>query len=103
MTTNGWMAFGASSVQPEFQNGSLPGTSVPRQGSASGTTGTLFPNLIAPFFDDLILQRQDSSVSARLVGTAPDRRWVIDWQNLSILDEDGSLLDGRVSFQAILV
>ncbi len=102
VTTNGWMAFGASIAQPEFQNGSLPGTSVPRQGAASGTTGTLSPNLIAPFFDDLILQRQDSSVSARLVGTAPDRRWVIDWQNLSIIDENGSLLDGRVSFQVIL-
>ena len=50
----------------------------------AGQPGTLSPNLIAPFFDDLILQRQDSSVSARLVGTAPDRRWVIDWQNLSI-------------------
>jgi Matrixin/IPT/TIG domain len=102
VTTNGWMALGESGVQPEFQNGSLPGTSVPRQGSASGTTGTLSPNLIAPFFDDLILQRQDSSVSARLIGTAPDRRWVIDWQNLSILHEDNLLLDGRVSFQAIL-
>ncbi|MSO22029.1 MAG: matrixin family metalloprotease [Acidobacteria bacterium] len=102
VTTNGWMAFGASSLQPEFQNGSLPGTSVPRQGSASGTTGTLSPNLIAPFFDDLILQRQDSSVSARLIGTAPDRRWVVDWQNFSIIHEDNFLLEGRVSFQAIL-
>ena len=27
---------------------------------------------------------------------------MIDWQNLSILHEDGSLLEGRVSFQAIL-
>jgi hypothetical protein len=102
VTTNGWMAFGESIVAPEFQNGSLPGTTVPRQGSASGTTGTLSPNLVAPFFDDLILQRQDSCVSARVVGTAPDRRWVIDWQNLSIIDENGSLLEGRVSFQVIL-
>ncbi|MCI0420934.1 MAG: IPT/TIG domain-containing protein [Acidobacteria bacterium] len=102
VTTNGWMAFGASSVQPEFQNGSLPGTAVPRQGAASGTTGTLSSNLIAPFFDDLILQRQDSNVSTRLIGTAPDRRWVIDWQNLSILHEDNFLLDGRVSFQVVL-
>jgi len=31
VTTNGWMAFGESIAQPtEFQNGSLPGTSVPR-------------------------------------------------------------------------
>ena len=80
----------------------MPGTSVPRQGSASGTTGSLSPNLVAPFFDDLILQRQDSSVSARVIGSAPDRRWVIDWQNLSIIDENGFLFDGRVSFQAIL-
>jgi hypothetical protein len=27
---------------------------------------------------------------------------VIDWQNLSILNENGDLLDGRVSFQAVL-
>lgn len=102
VTTNGWMAFGASRPQPEFQNGSLPGTSVPRQGSASGTTGILPPSLVAPFFDDLILQRPDSSVSARLIGTAPDRRWVIDWQNLSILHEDNFVLEGRIGFQAIL-
>src|SRR4030095_13802865 len=102
VTTNGWMAFGESIAQPtELQNGSLPGTSVPRQGLASGTTGSLSPNLIAPFFDDLILQRQDSNVSARVVGTAPDRRWVIDWQNFSLIDENGVVLDGRVSFQAI--
>jgi hypothetical protein len=102
VTTNGWMAFGESIVPPEFQNGSLPGTSVPRQGAASGTTGTLSPSLVAPFFDDLILQRLDSSVSARVIGTAPDRRWVIDWQNLSVISEDGTLLEGRISFQAIL-
>ena len=89
IATNGWMAFGASGYPSEYLNTSLPG-------------GSLSASLIAPFFDDLILQRQDSTVSSRLVGTAPDRRWVIDWQNLSILDENGGLLDGRVSFQAVL-
>ncbi len=97
VTTNGWLSFAVSPV--EFQNGSLPGTTVTR---ADGSTGTLPSSLIAAFFDDLILQRSDSAVSTRLLGTAPDRRWVIDWQNLSILDENGSSLDGRVSFQAIL-
>ena len=89
VATNGWMAFSASGYPSQYINASLPG-------------GSLSASLIAPFFDDLILQRQDSSVSTRLVGTAPDRRWVIDWQNLSIIDENGDLLDGRVSFQAIL-
>lgn len=97
VTTNGWLSFGFSPV--EYQNGALPGTTVSR---ADGSNGTLPSSLIAPFFDDLVLQRLDSSVSARLLGTAPDRRWVIDWQNLSILDESGSTLDGRVSFQVIL-
>ena len=60
--------------------------------------GTLSPNLIAPFFDDLILQRQDSNVSARLVGAAPDRRWVIDWQNLSIIDENGVFVGRSCQF-----
>lgn len=101
VTTNGWMAFGALS-EAEFQNGVLPGASVPRQGLASGTIGTLSPNLIAPFFDDLILSRPDSAVSTRLFGTAPNRRWVVDWQNLDIIDEHGRQLGSRVSFQAIL-
>src|SRR5262249_15727566 len=102
VTTNGWMAFGEAKATPEYQNGSLPGTSLPRHPGQAGTVGILSPTLVAPFFDDLILERQDSSVSARLVGTAPDRRWVIDWQNLSIINEDGLVLEGRVSFQAIL-
>jgi hypothetical protein len=97
VTTNGWLSFSLSPV--EFQNGSLPGTTVSRP---SGAAGMLPPNLIAAFFDDLILQRSDSGVSTRLLGTAPDRRWVVDWQNLSILDENNNVLDGRVSFQAIL-
>jgi Matrixin/IPT/TIG domain len=102
VTTNGWMSFSSPGVTAEWQNGPLPGTSVPRQGSAIGTTGTLAPSLIAPFFDDLVLDRSDSKVMTRLLGTAPQRRWVIDWQNLNILDENGSGLGSRVSFQAIL-
>jgi hypothetical protein len=102
VTTNGWVSFNAPGLEAEWQNGSLPGTSVPRQGPASGTIGTLAPNLIAPFFDDLILDRPESSVTTQIIGTAPNRRWVIDWQNLGLIDENGVQLGSRVSFQAIL-
>gem|GEM_PF-851910 len=102
VTTNGWMSFSSPGDTAEWQNGPLPGTTVQRQGSAAGTVGTLPPSLIAPFFDDLVLDRSDSKVVTQLSGTAPQRRWVIDWQNLNILDENGTGLGSRVSFQVIL-
>src|SRR6185436_739899 len=45
ITTNGFLSLESLSVS-EFQNGALPGQTVPR---ASGATGTIPPSLIAPF------------------------------------------------------
>jgi len=103
VATNGWLSLNSSVPIPaEWQNGSLPGTTVPREGLASGTTGSLPSNLIAPFFDDLILQNPGSGVFVRALGNAPNRQWVIEWKDASIIDENGNVLNSHVTFEAVL-
>ena len=103
VATNGWLSLNNSVPLPaEWQNGPLPGTTVPRQGIASGTAGNLPANLIAPFFDDLFLERTDSGVFTRLLGSSPNRQLVIEWSNLNIIDENGMALDTRITFEMIL-
>jgi IPT/TIG domain/Matrixin len=102
VATNGWLSLNSSVPIPaEWQNGSLPGTTVPREGFSSGTTGSLPSNLIAPFFDDLILQNPGSGVFVRVLGTAPNRQWVIEWKDASIIDENGNVLNSHLTFEAV--
>jgi len=103
VATNGWLSLNSSVPIPaEWQNGSLPGTTVPREGLASGTTGSLPSNLIASFFDDLILQNSGSGVFTRLLGSAPNRQFVIEWKDASIIDENGNPLNSHVTFETVL-
>lgn len=87
VSTNGWMSLDGFS-QPQYQSGSLPGSTLP-------------PALIAPFFADLFLPG-GSSVIARTVGTAPNRQLVVEWLNAGILDSQGNDLGASVTFEAIL-
>ena len=97
IATNGWISLdGASS--PEFQNASLPSSTVNRPG---GSVGVIPTALIAPFFDDLIL-RASSGVSTRLTGSTGNRRFIVQWTGLSILDEVGEDLDADLTFELIL-
>ncbi len=98
VATNGFLSLQTISGA-EFQNGPLPGSSVTRPGGSAGTTPQ---SLIAPFFDDLLLLPGVSSVSTRLTGEAPNRQFVIEWSNLSILDDSGLNLNASVTFEAIL-
>jgi hypothetical protein len=107
ISTNGWMSLEAVSTA-EFQNGSLPVQTVTRPG---GSLGTVAPSLIAPFWDDLCLQSSSSpcvattgngSVTTRTIGTAPDRQFIVQWTNMSILDEEGRDLAASLTFEAIL-
>jgi hypothetical protein len=43
-----------------------------------------------------------SSVSTRLLGSAPNRQFVVQWSKFSILDEDARDLNANITFQAIL-
>ena len=97
IATNGWLSLEALS-NAEFQNASLPAQTVTRQG---GSTGSVPPSLIATFWDDLVL-KSNSAVTMRTIGSAPNRRFVIEWANLSILDEDGMDLGASLTFETIL-
>lgn len=97
IATNGWLSLETVS-SAEFQNASLPAQTVTRPG---GSTGTVPPSLIAPFWDDLLL-KSGSTVTYRTIGTAPNRRFVVEWSNVSILDEQGNDLNASLTFEAIL-
>ncbi len=87
ISTNGWMSLDAFTA-PDLAGTPLPGTSMP-------------PALIAPFFADLKLPA-NASVSVRTAGTAPNRQFVVEWLNASILDAQGNDLAAAVTFEAVL-
>jgi hypothetical protein len=99
VSTNGWLSLETVSDPLTFQNGPLPGTSAVDPG---GTTRTIPPSLIAPFFDDLVMMPGLSSVSTRVVGSSPNRQLILQWSRLSILDEDARDLNASITFQTVL-
>jgi hypothetical protein len=94
---NGYLSLEPLSVD-EFENASLPSKTVSRPG---GSVGTVPPSLIAPFWDDLIMH-PDSAITTKTIGSAPNRQFVIEWSNMSILDENGTDLNANLTFEAVL-
>ncbi len=97
IATNGWISLDGTSLS-EFQNAALPSRTVIRP---SGGDGVIPPALIAPFFDDLILCG-GASVTTRVTGGAPNRRFIVQWSGVSILDEVGDDLDADLTLELIL-
>ena len=88
----------------EYQNGPLPGTEVLL---ANDSKGSLPPALIAPFFDDLYIRQgifssSKRSVSVLILGTSPNRKLVIEWSNMGILEEGGKDVGAHLTFETIL-
>jgi hypothetical protein len=105
VTTNGWLAIGSpvSTDRAEWQNASLPASEVTHPQDQS--TGVIPGNLIAPFFADLAQAASGSGVFTRVLGTAPNRQFVVEWQNSTIVDASdpqGGFLNSNMTFQAIL-
>lgn len=97
ITTNGWISLdGASS--PEYQNTSLPAINTKRP---SGSTGSVAPAMLAPFFDDLTFER-GGRVRTLVTGAAPNRSFVVQWDGASILDEAGNDLGADLTFRLVL-
>jgi glucose/arabinose dehydrogenase len=68
-------------------------SAIPSPPAANHPNGAIYP-----FWDDLIV---DSSASVRtaLTGTAPNRRFIIEWRNVRFYNNDGS---ARVSLEVVL-
>jgi hypothetical protein len=98
ISTNGFISFESVSASLTFQNGPLPGQSVSQP---LGGTGTIPPSLVAPFWDDLMM-KSGSTISARTVGDAPNRRFVVQWSDMTILDEEGDDQNANLTFELIL-
>src|SRR5262249_45395276 len=98
ISTNGFLSFESVPAAQTFQNGPLPGQSVSQP---MGGTGVIPPSLIAPFWDDLVM-KSGSTISARTVGNTPNRQFVVEWSNMSILDENGIDRGATLTFEVVL-
>ena len=82
VSTNGFLDFLAPDVT--FFNGSIPSASPPNAA-------------VYPLWDDLFVDGS-ASVRTEVVGTAPNRRFVIEWDNVAFLADTSK----RVSFEVVL-
>ncbi|WP_329103858.1 PQQ-dependent sugar dehydrogenase [Micromonospora sp. NBC_01699] len=83
ISTNGFLSFvDPTSAAPV--NTPVPGAAPPNAA-------------IYPFWDDLV-QRADSTVRTAVRGTAPNRRYVVEWRNSGLYGSSSA----RVTFEAVL-
>jgi matrixin/IPT/TIG domain-containing protein len=97
VATNGYVSLDGDS-SAEFQNSSLPAQTVAR---ATGAIAAVPPALLAAFWDDLYLQ-DGSDIYVDTVGTAPNRKFVVEWTNMTVLDENGTDLRSHLTFELVL-
>jgi hypothetical protein len=76
-STNGNLQLVASGGSTEFGNTALPG-------SVFGTTPTLLP-----FWDDLDLRSAGGGIYTNVVGTAPNRQFIIEWRGRHFSETNG--------------
>jgi len=98
VATNGYVSLEGDS-SAEFQNSVLPAQTVTR---VSGATAAVPPALLAAFWDDLYAE-DTSAVYVNTVGTAPNRKFVVEWTNMSVLDDNGTNLNSRLTFELVLL
>ena len=82
VSTNGFVTFAARDAA--YNNDSIPSNAAPN-------------GAIYVYWDDLIIDLQ-SSVRTQVVGTAPNRKFVIEWRNATYYRDDSR----RVSFELVL-
>jgi len=99
VSTNGWISLEIVTDPYTYQNGPLPGKSAV---DAGGTSRVIPPSLIAPFYQDLALVPNVSSVSTKVIGTAPNRQFIVQFSKLTVIDENGNDLNANLTFETIL-
>jgi subtilisin family serine protease len=82
VATNGFLDFLASDAT--FFNGPIPSVSPPN-------------GAVYPFWDDLVVDGS-ASVRTELLGSAPNRRFVVEWRNIAFLTDTSK----RVGFEVVL-
>jgi hypothetical protein len=82
VSTNGYLSFSEGSFS--YMNTSLPKPAIPNAA-------------IYAFWDDLLLD-SDASVRTELLGTAPNRQFVIEWRNVTFSNDKSK----RVDFEIVL-
>ena len=80
MSTNGFIAFNGGGL--EYADTSIPDAATPN--------GALYAD-----WDDFVVDA-DASVRTALIGTAPERRFVVEWHDVLHLEQEG-----RMSFEVV--
>ena len=75
--TNGFVRFGTTSTGTGAGNEEIPASAAPN-------------NLIAPFWDDLVLNTA-TSVRTQTVGTTPNRTFIVQWTDMTAYDSADTL------------
>jgi hypothetical protein len=75
-----------------------PAANITYDNSCLPSSSPNYTTLIAPFWDDLDPSPADADVLYEVKGTAPNRRLIVQWHNISYWPSSA----GRVTFQAIL-
>ena len=81
VATNGHLNFLAANTS--FSNVSIPSTAAPN-------------GAIYPFWDDLFVDSPTASVRSQLLGSAPNRQFVIEWRNVRFFGDTTRRLDFEV-------
>ncbi|MEO0214819.1 MAG: T9SS type A sorting domain-containing protein [candidate division WOR-3 bacterium] len=80
ISTNGFISFDASITSPYLSNSSIP--------------STLSPNaLLAIWWDDNVV---DGAIKTKVIGTAPNRKWVVRWERVRRYGGSGGTADFEV-------
>jgi hypothetical protein len=87
VSSNGWICFSEDSF-------SVSPTSFPVNAELPSKPGFDPSNMLALFWEDLKGSLASSRVASRVSGVAPDRRWIVEYRDLSSLN-----LNGRISAQ----
>jgi hypothetical protein len=85
---NGLCRLGGTAVTTDFNNGS----------ATSGFATTTNAPKIAPFFEDLCIGT-NGKVHYKVIGSAPNRKLVVEWQNMQVTRGAGCAGAGAGTFQ----
>jgi hypothetical protein len=90
ISSNGVVAFKPTSRTIDSHPGPIPAPADPVETPADPD------NAVYPFWNDWVVDDQ-AAIATGVAGTAPNRRWIVEWRNVRHYDDESV----RVSFEAV--
>ena len=93
VAANGFLSFGDA-----YTDGTGSGINADLKLGRAGTPGSAGAPIIAALWDSLSVSGEEAGVYVDLQGSAPNRRYIFQWDDVAVLDASGEL----ISFQVVL-